>query len=323
MQTSNWSDDKTLSLPDGRVIGFRCRGKASGKPLFFMHGTPGSRFVLADNDLLCQLPGLFIILAERPGYGLSSAQADRSLLSWADDIQALAQHLGLQKYWVAGISGGAPHALACAYVYPQHVQAAYLLSSPAPQELLSQQTGMALGNRIASFLIRRWPALYRWFSAAAATACQRDALAYLQKIRPQMAKADQQLMSAPALLAAMAADLQAAYQQGHQGAFDDAVALTARASWGISYHAIQVPVLLWHGADDTLAPASMAQALHAAIPGSALQILTGKGHLLTEEHSVVQAMAEHIAASAMPAIAAPETPIPTQSAVSTPETETA
>lgn len=96
----------------------------------------------------------------------------------------------------------------------------------------------------------------------------------------------------------MAVDLQAAYQPGHQGAFDDAVALTARASWGISYHAIQVPVLLWHGTDARLAPAIMAQALYAAIPELVLQILAGRGHLLTEESRVIQTIAEHVVSSA-------------------------
>jgi pimeloyl-ACP methyl ester carboxylesterase len=40
------SDDHLLDLGDGRTIGYATWGDPEGTPVFFAHGTPGSRRVL-------------------------------------------------------------------------------------------------------------------------------------------------------------------------------------------------------------------------------------------------------------------------------------
>ncbi|KAK5634423.1 hypothetical protein RRF57_010136 [Xylaria bambusicola] len=59
-----------------------------------------------------------ITVVDRPGYGLSSPQPNRTILDHVKDIEYLAQHLGLDSYGCLGISGGGPYALACAAVLP-------------------------------------------------------------------------------------------------------------------------------------------------------------------------------------------------------------
>ncbi|MHC4055862.1 alpha/beta hydrolase, partial [Bradyrhizobium sp. 25ACV] len=59
-----------------------------------------------------------IIAPERPGFGLSTYQRQRTLADWAGDVAILASHLGLKKFGVAGISGGGPYAAACAALLP-------------------------------------------------------------------------------------------------------------------------------------------------------------------------------------------------------------
>jgi pimeloyl-ACP methyl ester carboxylesterase len=46
---------------------------------------------------------------------------------------------------------------------------------------------------------------------------------------------------------------------------------------------IDVPTLVLHGEDDQLIPVEEAQAMHAAIPNSRLEVLPGAGHLLNLE----------------------------------------
>ena len=150
-----------MTLPDGRRLGHAELGDADGHPLFFFHGTPGSRFVLSERDAIAQIPGARFLLPERPGYGLSDPKPGRTLLGWADGVEALAAYLGLDRFVVGGLSGGGPHALACAYRLPERVAAALLLASPSPTDRPGVTRGMAFGNRLGIFLGRIAPGLVR------------------------------------------------------------------------------------------------------------------------------------------------------------------
>src|SRR5262249_12148451 len=65
-------------------------------------------------------------------YGASTAQRGRTVAGAAKDVSTLAKELGLKRLLIWGISGGGPHALACAALLPDLVVAAAALASPAP-----------------------------------------------------------------------------------------------------------------------------------------------------------------------------------------------
>ena len=115
--------NQTLTLSDGRTLGFAEYGAQDGYPIFDLHGLPGSRL----EGKLFETPALEhnarIITIERPGIGLSSPQPGRTILGHAEDVQALAAHLKLETYSIMGVSGGGPYGLACAYaIPPQHLR---------------------------------------------------------------------------------------------------------------------------------------------------------------------------------------------------------
>ena len=76
--------------------------------------------------------GMRIIAPERPGFGLSTFQHNRTLADWASDMMEFANHLGLKHFGVAGISGGGPYAAACAALLPSRVTAAALINPVGP-----------------------------------------------------------------------------------------------------------------------------------------------------------------------------------------------
>jgi pimeloyl-ACP methyl ester carboxylesterase len=41
------AEDRVLRLGDGRALGYRIWGDPAGRPLLFLHGTPGSRLKFA------------------------------------------------------------------------------------------------------------------------------------------------------------------------------------------------------------------------------------------------------------------------------------
>jgi pimeloyl-ACP methyl ester carboxylesterase len=90
----------TMTLPDGRKLGYAEYGLPAGKPILYHHGFPGSRLEAAQHHNLCKELGLRMISIDRPGYGWSSPHPGSKLLDWPKDIERLTQHLGLESYAV-------------------------------------------------------------------------------------------------------------------------------------------------------------------------------------------------------------------------------
>src|SRR5262245_1689679 len=67
--------------------------------------------------------GLRVIAPDRPGYGGCSPQPGRALEDSPDDVAALADALGIDRFLVAGHSTGGAYAIACAALLPDRVRA--------------------------------------------------------------------------------------------------------------------------------------------------------------------------------------------------------
>jgi hypothetical protein len=88
----------TLTLPDGRKLGYAQYGSLTGQPIFYLHGLPGSRIEAAfSHDMGLKL-GARIISMDRPGIGWSSPQPERTLLDHPKDLEHVAKHLQLDYY---------------------------------------------------------------------------------------------------------------------------------------------------------------------------------------------------------------------------------
>lgn len=97
------SHSHTFLLSDGRELGYADYGDPRGKPILYQHGLPGSRIEATRYHNLGKELGLRIISIDRPGYGWSSAFEEfgaRTVRTWAEDIDALAEGLGLAEYAV-------------------------------------------------------------------------------------------------------------------------------------------------------------------------------------------------------------------------------
>lgn len=278
--------DESLRLSDGRSIGFRCLGDSRGEPLFFFHGTPGSRLVFAETDAIAQLPGYRLIVPERPGYGISDPHPGRVLLDWAGDIAELADAMGFHKFAVAGVSGGGPHALACGYRLADRVTMVLVLSSPSPCNFRGVTRGMSVANRLGLILGRYAPGLVGRMIRANVDAFAKDPEGFVNAITGQMAPSDRELLAGGPCREGLMRDLREAYRQGGEAHARDAALAMTSGDWGFDLRKIAVPVHLWHGEEDTLVSMQMARHLASEIPGCTAHFVPGAGHLLTE-HAVV------------------------------------
>ena len=85
----------TVLLRDGRALGFAEWGNENGAPVVAFHGAPGSRHLALGCEDAAADAGLRLLCLERPGFGLSDPEPERTLISWADDVadaDACARH---------------------------------------------------------------------------------------------------------------------------------------------------------------------------------------------------------------------------------------
>ena len=283
----------TITLHGGRKLGFCDYGKADGIPLMLFHGTPGSRVMSwLDNAAWVNELGFRVITPERPGFGLSDPAPGRTIADWASDVEELADHLCLERYHVAGGSGGGPYALACAIHSPERVLSATLISSGGPPDVMRITKDMQFGNRVVFFGARYAPFLIRFLFAQMAKAIKKRPQKVAAKMAAHLARTNQSVREAGSndgLLTMM----REAYRQGGAGVYRD-IRLVGR-DWGLVLNAVRVPVFLWHGTADDLVPLSTGQGLAKLIPGCEAHFIPDAGHLLLGNKEVALQMMERVA----------------------------
>jgi pimeloyl-ACP methyl ester carboxylesterase len=121
-----------LLADDGRQLQVLERGDGEGRPVLAHNGTPNSRLLFERDVDRAQRQGIHLISYVRPGYGGSGPQPGRTVADCAEDVRAIAAALQIERIAVWGISGGGPHALACAALLPDLVPAVAVLAACAP-----------------------------------------------------------------------------------------------------------------------------------------------------------------------------------------------
>ena len=121
-----------MRLSDGRLLGYAEYGDPRGAPVLALHGLPGSRFQRHPDESIAARLGARLIVFERPGFGLSGRAPRASLLERAKDAAALADALGLARFRLLAISGGAPVGCACALALGDRIERLALVCGVGP-----------------------------------------------------------------------------------------------------------------------------------------------------------------------------------------------
>lgn len=151
------SESQVITLPDGRSLCYSTFGTSihPDRPtVFYFHGFPGTHHEGELFHEAASQKGIQLIAITRPGFGGSTYQPNRTLLSFPQDVLALADHLNIQRFAVAGISGGGPYALACVKaIPPARLLGTVVICGMYPLKLGT--TGMMLANRML-FYVASW-----------------------------------------------------------------------------------------------------------------------------------------------------------------------
>lgn len=114
----------------------------------------------------------------------------------AADALELLDHLGLDSVYITGTSGGSPHVLAFAALYPERVRAATVVVGAAP--LLDEDTGGLIGlNREAWVSSQEgWDAMYAVLAPVRGELL-RDPLGAFRRVMDAAPPADRAVMDDP------------------------------------------------------------------------------------------------------------------------------
>jgi len=276
--------DNTFTLKDGRKLGYATQGDVAGFPIFGLHGTPGSRIWFTEEDDVLQKLNVRLITTDRPGYGVSDLQPDRKIKDYAQDIAQLADHLGIDKFSVMGISGGGIFAATCAHELPNRVIKAGLISTTNEFEKGHPPKEMNHENRTVFNLARRIPWLLKVILWQQKKILDRHPDKYIIGVRNNvghLCKADQEMMQQEGMAETLLVHLREALRQGIEGIVSEAKLVTGK--WGFDTANIRVPVEVWHGTADTMAPIEPIEQLATKIPHCQTHFIQDKGHFLTED----------------------------------------
>ncbi len=276
METTPRIDDR-IALPDGRWLAYAEFGDPDGRPVLFLHGTPGYRRNPWATDAGFRSAGVRLIAPDRPGVGRSTPQPRRRLLDWPDDIRHLADALELERFGLVGFSNGGPHAAACAYKLGPRVSATALVAPLPPLDAPGAVRQLGVPGWYYP-LARRAPWALRVLYAGLVALARRDPRRAERLLLGGMSQADQRLFGRPELAGRFGADLAGA---GSRGVVDDERLMPL--PWGFAPEQVTGPVRLWLGEHDQLVPPRVWLERPGRFPDCETTVVPGAGHFLIAE----------------------------------------
>jgi pimeloyl-ACP methyl ester carboxylesterase len=265
----------TLTMPDGRTVGYTDFGPREGSPVLWCHGGPGSRIEPLAEAPAAAAAGVRFIGIDRPGYGLSTPQPGRTIGGWVADGVAVLDTLGVDRCAVAGISTGGAYALALGAAVPDRVTG--IVACCALTDMRWPE-GKALQAPLMGGI---WDAPDR--DTAMAGAVERfgadgSKMFEAPADAPPLPPADLALLGDPVWGAAMMQAAPEMFAHGVAGYVDDRLA--DGGGWGsFDVGAVRSPTIVLHGRDDSIVDVAQAHHTASIVPGARLKIVDGLGHL--------------------------------------------
>src|SRR3954468_19360054 len=270
----------SVALPDGRTMAYAEWGDPEGRPVLGCHGSPSSRLERHVEDPHDYVRwGVRFVVPDRPGFGLSDPQPGRRVRDWPADVRVLLDDLGVDRFAVLSLSGGAAYALACAHEFGDRVSTVGVLGGAPPPDVPWP-----------------WP---RWVPGPVRTAAHRPARAALLQpvfaplaVRPaliprylqlRLNAADRRVIGRPAVRRVLATTFTEGMRNGPAALAEDRALLFR--PWGFPLASVRQHVDVWHGTQDWQVPVALGRVLTAMLPSCTGHWFAGEGHFLVFDHA--------------------------------------
>lgn len=217
-----------------RDVGYEEYGATAEKAvhsILFFHGTPGTRFFFSSrHEAYAASHNVRVIVPERPGFGLSTPDATRTIIDAASDAAKVLDAVSLSRVHIIGYSAGGPPALAFARSFPSRCISVAIVSSLSPnmRGILSEAT---FSSRVGYSIAAHSPGLLRFVirllargtvqgvfnsSSSEFTTAENAYFAHRADVRRLFAKSTLELYSRPCGISAEAEDY---YLMAHDWGF--------------------------------------------------------------------------------------------------------
>lgn len=260
----------------------------------YFHETPGSRLEGAFADHAARTHGLRIIAIDRPGYGRSTFQNDRTFQDWPKDVCALADQFSIDEFGVVGHSGAGPHLFACGALIPTaRLKFIGTLAPWGPVATPEVMTSLNAPDRFFATVSRRLPWITRTVFTPLGWCARFLPGLFFTLLRSYVSAADKEVMKNAQFMAHLKKAEMEAFRQGSRGGARDAC--IAYREWDFAIENVAAPTHIWLGDQDVFVPRTMGEYLERAIPNVDFHWAQGKGHLNIELwDEILAACATHI-----------------------------
>jgi pimeloyl-ACP methyl ester carboxylesterase len=278
--------DHTLTVADGRTVGYAIFGDPAGQPVVNCHGGLVSGHDVSPAHELARVLELCVISPDRPGINRTDRLSGHGLLQWVRaDLEPLLDHLEVGQLGVMGWSEGGQYALAAAYELGDRVTGCAVIAGCPPLDDPATLKQLNHLDRVFTRLARRAPIVLRGIALCIRSVAKRAGGALLRaSVRGQPsdeAKAvREQGRWFPAIMAEGTAN--------PRGVVDEYLAIAA--PWGFSPEDVTTPVRIYQGTADTLVPEEWSRLLTRRTPNASLALYPDEGHFiaLTRRQDVLE-----------------------------------
>ncbi|KAH7077821.1 Alpha/Beta hydrolase protein [Paraphoma chrysanthemicola] len=279
-------ESESVRLGDGRTLSYAIYGSPVPRTtVFYFHGFPSSRYEGKLLHSAAAKHSIRLVSPDRPGAGLSSFQPNRRLLDWPTDVVALADHLKVNEFYVLGVSGGGPYALACVKSIPkERLLGVTIVSGLYPAKYGT--AGMMTMSRVLFWIAPWMTGLTSFlFDNAIGKAARNEDPTVLEELMSKDIDTrhpkDVQVIKDPLVWPVFVAMTRESFAKGSQGAAWEANLFGS--PWGfelseLSVGEADITLSLWHGTDDINCPVSMPTKAIEEMPDSVLHLREGEGH---------------------------------------------
>ncbi|WP_307831996.1 alpha/beta fold hydrolase [Prauserella cavernicola] len=250
----------TLPL-NGITIGYEDAG--NGPALVLVHGHPFDRTMWRPQLDRFAREGWRVIAPDLRGYGQTTVVPGVTPLeTFARDLEALLDALGVDEFVLGGLSMGGQIVLECQRLFPHRIRALLLADTSPHAETADgkiareDQARRLLREGLASYAHEVLPTMLAPHNIRLLPATARHVLRMMTTASPEGA---------------------AAALRGRAG----------RPDYVDLLGDIAVPTLVVVGEEDEFTPVELAKFLHSRIPGAELSVIEGAAHLPNLEREVV------------------------------------